>query len=186
MTTSKIYVFTYGSLLNLASLARTLGRELEPCALTPARLKAHRVIWGYETGLNFNGEAANGIFLTLIKDAHSSSIGAVFAVNADEFENLKKREAGYDVLEFSADDFENLRLETGVKIYAFGTLNPRNLSGVIPQKYIELLQTAVDRFDENFRREYENSVLKNLPFEIKHGEYSFANSEQNAYAKGKF
>ncbi|WP_230056918.1 gamma-glutamylcyclotransferase family protein [Campylobacter suis] len=183
-------IFTYGSLLNLASLSRTLARNIDKSELMPVKLKGYAVSWGYLAALSFDEQSLNGVFLTLSLDQDKSALGAIFCVNESEFENLKKRESGYDILKISAKNFTpldtNLNLNQNDEVFAFGTLTPREISGVIPQKYLDMLKTAIQSFDENFKTQYIKNVLCDLPFEVKQGEYSFQNSTQNAYAKGKF
>jgi|GEM_PF-1372596 len=115
----KIYVFAFGSLVDPASLSRTIGRDdwvLEDFPL--ATLKGYKRVWniamdnrvsepGYKRYVH--EDAPNTApqvyvcFLNIVPDPSQQVVGAFVAVKEDEFAHLKRRERNYEAVDVTAD-----------------------------------------------------------------------------------
>ncbi|MCP5220255.1 MAG: hypothetical protein H6944_01010 [Zoogloeaceae bacterium] len=119
MQADKIYVFGFGSLVDPASFSRTIGRAqwvIEDFPL--ATLKGYKRVWdvamdnrvslpGYKHYVREDAPdsplAAYVCFLDVVREPSKEVVGALAAVNAEEFERLKLRERNYAAVDVTAD-----------------------------------------------------------------------------------
>jgi len=181
-----MYLFGFGSLINLNSAQKSFKRELSYEDLIPVTVNGFKKVWNSIEFINFDGKDTNGVFLNLQKDINSSTNGVVIKLTEEEFEVLKQREKNYSQVIISAKDIQGTQLDEDV--VAFMTTNEEKIAKVgddntyIPAKYIEILTSAFINYDEEFVKEYKK-CLDNLPFELKEGIYKFSDPLQNKLAK---
>jgi cation transport regulator ChaC len=78
------YIFGYGSLMNEANLKNRVPN---------ARLLGYATLEGYKR--SFNKPGSHHLYLNLIPDANSSTIGVIVEVDSEGLEILKQHEPGY-------------------------------------------------------------------------------------------
>lgn len=181
-----MYIFGYGSLININSAQKSFSRELKHEDFIPVVVNGYKKVWNSIESIIFEGEdeISNGIFLNLQKDISSSTNGVLLKITNEEFEFLKLREKNYSCIEIeSVQDFI-----TNEKIYTFMTTNVEkiatkdSLNTFIPKKYINLLEDGVLPYSSEFKKEFISSYC-NYPFKIKEGTYKFSDPIQNKFAK---
>lgn len=181
-----MYIFGYGSLVNINSAQKTFTRELKHEDFIPVVVNGYKKVWNSIESIIFEGEKeiSNGIFLNLEKDLNSSTNGVLLEITLEEFEFLKLREKNYSCIEIeSVQDFK-----TDKKIYTFMTTNKDKIAKenskntFIPQKYINLLEDGLINYSSEFKKDFISSY-SNYPFKIKDGTYKFSDAIQNKFAK---
>lgn len=182
-----MYLFGFGSLINLKSAQKSFDRELKQSDLIPVSIKAYKKVWNSIENIAFEDEKeVNGVFLNLEKDENSSTNGVVIKISNDEFEVLKLREKNYSYITIKASDIIGVNLQEDV--IAFMTTNEEKIAKkgddncFIASKYIDILTDAFKNYDVDFVNEYKKS-LQDFPFPIKEGKYSFSDPIQNKIAR---
>lgn len=181
-----MYLFGYGSLINLNSAQKSFTRKLSQKDLIPATIKGYKKVWNSIENINFNGLDVHGIFLNLQRDKEQSTNGVLVKITNEELEFLKLREKNYSCITIPKENAIDLDLDED--IIAFSTTKESKLAKkgdkncYIPEKYIEILTSAFEFYDDNFINKYKE-CLKNFPFELKEGVYTFSDPIQNKFAK---
>jgi len=183
-----MYIFGYGSLININSAQKSFKRELKHEDFIPVKIKGIKKIWNSIEYIQFEGEesVSNGIFLNLQEDKNTQTNGVLLKITKEEFEFLKLREKNYAYLKIENKNI--LDFETNEEVFTFMTTNPSKIAKegddkcFIPQKYIELLEVGLNGYDKKFQEEFIDSY-SNFPFKIKEGKYIFSDPIQNKYAK---
>lgn len=181
-----MYIFAYGSLVNITSAQKSFKRELKHEDFIPVVLNDYKKVWNSIESIKFEGEngISNGIFLNLQEDKNSSTNGILLKISSEEFEFLKLREKNYSCIELTTID----NFKTDDKIYTFITTNKEKIAQdncencFIPRKYIDLLENGLDSYSEEFRKKFIKS-FSSFPFSIKEGKYIFSDPIQNKFAK---
>lgn len=182
-----MYLFGFGSLINLSSAQKSFQRELSYKDLIPVKVKGYKKVWNSIEYITFDDKEVNGVFLNLQEDKSSTTTGVVIKLSTEEFEVLKQREKNYSQIEIKAENIEGAFLEENA--VAFMTTKTDKIAKVgdentyIPAKYIEILTSAFENYDEEFVNSYKKECLENFPFELKEGVYKFADALQNKLAK---
>ncbi|WP_172200055.1 gamma-glutamylcyclotransferase [Campylobacter sp. RM16188] len=182
-----MYIFGFGSLINLKSAQKSFTRILTQDNLIPIKIKGYRRVWNAVSHINFDKEQVKGVFLNIKEDANSEIWGVAIEVKNDEFEELKLREKNYSQICINKEQIldENFNAE----LTAFITTNEEFIAhkgdknSFIPIKYINIIKDAIDNYGDEFKQNFAE-ILKDFPFELKDGEYTFADSLQNKAAKG--
>ncbi|RBQ28709.1 gamma-glutamylcyclotransferase [Aliarcobacter vitoriensis] len=182
-----MYIFGFGSLINIKSAQNSFkNRELKKDDLIPIRIKGYKRAWNALESINFENIEVNGVFLNIQKDENSTIFGVMIKVSNEEFEVLKKREKNYSCIRIKKEDILNLQLEDDV--FAFMTTNKEKIAKVgdintfIPSKYIEIVQEGIKNFSKEFQSDFDD-ILKDFPFPLKSGNYSFNDPIQNQAAR---
>lgn len=181
-----MYLFGYGSLINLVSAQKSFKRELLQSDLIPVTIKGYEKVWNSIEHINFDGEDVNGVFLNLRKNESTSTNGVVVKITDEELELLKLREKNYSCITIDSSDALGQNLDDN--IIAFMTTREDKIakvgdsSCVIPAKYIDILTNAFPFYDDEFVSEYKECLV-NYPFELKEGTYAFSDPIQNKFAK---
>jgi len=186
-----MYIFGYGSLVNINSAQKSFKRELKDKDFIPVVLNGYKKSWNSIEYIVFEDEdkISNGVFLNLTKCENSKTVGVLLEITKQEFEFLKLREKNYSCIELFSKNIDGFNSDQ--KIYTFVTTNKRKIANigqkdcVIPKKYIDLLENGLSIYSEDFRKKFINSY-SNFPFKIKEGRYSFSDPIQNKYAKDGF
>ncbi|RXI45424.1 gamma-glutamylcyclotransferase [Malaciobacter mytili] len=183
-----MYLFGYGSLINLNSAQKSFKRKLTQKDLIPVCVKGYKKVWNSIEIIKFeDNKDTKGVFLNLQIEENSLSTGVVIKITNEELELLKLREKNYSCITIKKESVLNIKLEED--IIAFMTTKEEKLAKsedkecFIPAKYIDILTSAFTSYDKNFIEEYKKEVLKNFPFSIKEGTYSFSDPTQNKFAK---
>lgn len=186
-----MYLFGYGSLLNLQSAQKSFKRTLSQDDLIEVNIKGYEKVWNSIEHISFveTKEDIDGIFLNLDINQSKQTNGVLIKIDEEELRLLKLREKNYTCIQINPNDI--LNFQTNEKIYSFMTTNVEKIATTIndktfiPQKYIDLLTTALFAYDDNFKKEF-LKCMDNLPFKIKKGEYKFSDPIQNKFAKEGF
>lgn len=181
-----MYIFGYGSLVNISSAQKSFKRELKHEDFIPVVVNGYKKTWNSIEYIIFENEdnVSNGIFLNLQKDETASTNGVLLKITNEEFEFLKLREKNYSCIEIEfVKDFD-----TDEKIFTFMTTNKEKIANYnskdcfIPKKYISLLEDGLSPYEEEFKKEFVRSY-SDYPFDIKDGKYIFSDPIQNKFAK---
>lgn len=182
-----MYLFGFGSLINIKSAQKSFNRVLTQDDLIPVKIKGYKRVWNSIENIKFEDDKeVNGIFLNLEKDEKSFVNGVVIQISSDEFEILKLREKNYSCVRIKADDILGHKLNEDV--IAFMTKNNDKIAKdgdencYIPSQYIDILTQAFENYDNNFVDEYKK-CLQNFPFSLKDGKYTFSDPIQNKIAR---
>ena len=182
-----MYLFGYGSLINLKSAQKTFTRKLFQSDLIPVTIKGYDKVWNSIEFISFEDDiSVNGIFLNLKKDETKSTNGVVIKITNEELEVLKLREKNYSCITIKSTSVINANLSED--IVAFMTTKEdkvakkRTENCYIAEKYIDILTDAFASYDKNFVQKYKD-CLEKFPFEIKEGTYKFCDSTQNKFAR---
>lgn len=181
-----MYLFGYGSLINLTSAQKSFKRKLTQEDLIPVTIKGYEKVWNSIEHIQFDGVDVNGIFLNLKKEENSSTNGVVVKITNEELELLKLREKNYSCIIIKASNAIGKNLDED--IIAFMTTNEEKLAKAgaencfIPAKYIDILTNSFDNYEKEFINEYKK-CLDHYPFSLMEGVYKFSDPVQNKFAK---
>ena len=183
-----MYLFGFGSLINLKSAQKSFTRVLSQNDLIPVEIKGYKRVWNSIENIKFkdNDEEINGVFLNLQKNENASVNGVIIKITQSEFEILKLREKNYSQIKIKSTDILNYNLDED--LIAFMTTNDEKIAKkedencFIPSLYIDILTDAFVNYSEDFVSKYKKS-LEDLPFPKKEGLYSFSDPIQNKIAR---
>jgi cation transport regulator ChaC len=182
----KMYLFGYGSLINLSSAQKSFKRRLTQDDLIPVTVKNYKKIWNSIESIKFDEEHVNGVFLNLEKDINAKTNGVIIKITEEELVLLKLREKNYTCITINASDAINITINED--IIAFMTTNDDKLAKhgdkdtYIPSKYIGILTNSFATYEINFVDEYKK-CLDVLPFPLREGAYLFTDSMQQKIAR---
>lgn len=183
-----MYLFGYGSLINLNSAQKSFKREISYEDLIPVKIKGLKKVWNAIETVDFDDKKEiSTVFLNLQKDENSYANGVVIKITKEELELLKLREKNYSNIVINKEDVTNVNLDED--IITFMTTNEEKIAKkgdencVIASKYIDILTNSFENYDEEFVKEYKQQTLSDFPFELKEGTYKFSDPVQNKLAK---
>ena len=183
-----MYLFGFGSLINLSSAQKSFERTLTQDDLIPVELIGYKKVWSSIESITFEDNLdVNGIFLNLAEDKDTSTLGVMIEITPDEFENLKKREKNYSCITVDKSSVKGFDASSDVTF--FMTTKEDKIAKVgdencfIPAKYIDLVKNALANYDEKFQERFKKEALENFPFPLKEGSYSFSDPVQNQFAR---
>lgn len=181
-----MYLFGFGSLINLASAQKSFKRALSQDDLIPVKIKGYERVWNALESIQFEEEKVNGVFLNIQKNENSTLYGVVIEISQEELEILKLREKNYSCITIKSSDVINKVFDTD--LIAFMTTNEEKLAKVgdtntyIPTKYIDVVKEALKNYDDDFVKGFEKTFT-NYPFILKEGSYIFTDPVQNKVAR---
>lgn len=181
-----MYLFGYGSLINLNSAQKSFKRRINQRDLIPVQIKGYDKVWNSIEHIEFDKVEVNGIFLNLQKDSSLCTNGVIIKITEEELEFLKLREKNYSCVTLPKECATNMKLDSDM--ITFMTTNeeklasPKDKNCVIPAKYIDILTDSFPSYNNEFVEEFSN-CLTTLPFEVKEGTYKFSDPIQNKFAK---
>lgn len=182
-----MYIFGFGSLINLKSAQKSFERTLTQADLVPVKIKGFKRVWNAISRIKFEEECVNGVFLNIKKDKNSEIWGVAIKVNQDEFEALKIREKNYTQIKIKKEQI--LDKNFNGNLIAFITTDEKFIAKnddkntFIPTKYITIINEALANYGKEFSQNF-TEILTDFPFELKEGDYTFTDSLQNKAAKG--
>ncbi len=181
-----MYLFGFGSLINLTSAQKSFKRVLTQNDLIPVKIKGYERVWNALESIQFEEEKVNGVFLNIQKNENSILDGVVIEISEEELEILKLREKNYSCITIKSSDVVNKKFDSD--LIAFMTINKEKLAKTgdintyIPSKYIQVVKEALENYDEDFIKGFEKS-FENYPFSLKEGFYTFSDPIQNSAAR---
>ncbi|MDZ7819732.1 MAG: hypothetical protein U5K55_14475 [Aliarcobacter sp.] len=181
-----MYLFGFGSLININSAQKSFQRVLKQEDLIPVQIKGFERVWNALESIKFDKELVNGVFLNLKKNENSTLFGVVIKITPQELEILKLREKNYSCITISSKDVQNRDFDSD--LIAFMTINEEKIANkndensFIPLKYIDILIDGFKNYDESFVNDFKK-CLENLPFPLKEGTYTFSDPIQNSAAR---
>ena len=180
-----MYLFGFGSLINLASAQKSFERVLTQNDLIPVKIKGYKRVWNALESIVFDKECVDGVFLNIQKDENSILYGVVIEISQKELEILKLREKNYSCITIKTQDILSQNIKNDLT--AFMTTNPKKIASLgssncfIPSKYIDVVKNALENYDEDFKENFKE-IFQNYPFAIKEGNYTFLDPIQNKAA----
>lgn len=181
-----MYLFGFGSLINLSSAQKSFKRVLSQDDLIPIRIKGYKRVWNAIESIAFQEEIVNGVFLNIQKDKSSILNGVIIKISLEELEVLKLREKNYSCITIRKDEIVDNIIDSD--LIAFMTTNEEKIAKIgdknsfIPAKYIEIVKNALENYDENFKKDFE-PTFQDYPFPLKEGIYNFTDPIQNKAAR---
>ena len=181
-----MYLFGFGSLINLASAQKSFKRVLTQNDLKPVKIKGYERVWNAIESIAFEEEKVNGIFLNIQKNKDSILNGVVIEISNEELEVLKLREKNYSCIVIKRADVLDETINSD--LIAFMTTNKEKIAFIgqkdsfIPKKYVEVVKEALKNYDEDFKKGFEKT-FENYPFPLKEGFYTFTDPNQNKVAR---
>ncbi|MBC8412351.1 MAG: gamma-glutamylcyclotransferase [Nitrospira sp.] len=178
-----MYVFGYGSLINIPSAANALKRPLKQMDLVPAFARGYVRCWRGKERLYFEslGREATGVFLDLCPDKNSTVNGVLLEVSLEELTQLGLREKNYqcvDITDAIVDSPDG-------KIYTFTVktehlLMTEDKDVYIPRLYIDMVKEGCRAMGEDFLSDYEVSTAP-VKIPVLDNQYSFIDPVQARY-----
>ena len=181
-----MYLFGFGSLININSAQKSFKRVLKQEDLIPVQIKGFQRVWNALESIKFDEEPVDGVFLNIEKSPQNTLSGVVIKITAQELEILKLREKNYSCINISFKDVLNREFDSD--LIAFMTTNEEKIakrndkSCFIPSKYIDIVNKGLKNYDEFFVNDFKK-CLENLPFPLKEGNYTFSDPIQNSAAR---
>lgn len=182
-----MYLFGFGSLINLASAQKSFKRVLTQKDLIPVKIKGFKRVWNALENIKFEDNIeVNGVFLNIQEKKDAILYGVMIKITQEELEILKLREKNYSCIKIKKDDV--LSQNAQEDLIAFMTTKEEKIGKVgdvntfIPKKYIQIVNEALKNYDEEFKDNFKET-LNNFPFPLKDGDYSFTDPIQNKAAR---
>lgn len=181
-----MYLFGFGSLINLSSAQKSFKRVLSQDDLIPIRIKGYKRVWNAIESIAFQEKMVNGVFLNIQKDESSVLNGVAIEITLEELEVLKLREKNYSCITIKKDEILDNAIDSD--LIAFMTTNEEKIAKIgdkdsfIPSKYIDIVKNALENYDNDFKKDFE-PTFQNYPFPLKEGIYTFTDPIQNKAAK---
>ncbi|MDD3008548.1 MAG: hypothetical protein RBR70_03910 [Arcobacter sp.] len=183
-----MYLFGFGSLINLSSAQKSFKRVLSQKDLLPVKIKGYERVWNAIESIQFEEEkeSINGVFLNIKKNENSTLYGVMIEISDEELEILKLREKNYSCITIKKEDV--LSFEAKDDLIAFMTTREDKLAKIgdkncfIPFKYTQIVKEALNNYDEDFKKDFEK-IFENYPFVLKNGNYTFTDPIQNKAAR---
>ena len=181
-----MYLFGFGSLININSAQKSFKRVLKQEDLIPVQIKGFQRVWNALESIKFDEEPVDGVFLNIEKSPQNTLSGVVIKITAQELEILKLREKNYSCINISFKDVLNREFDSD--LIAFMTTNEEKLAKIgdvnsyIPSRYIDVVKGALKNYDDDFIKGFEKS-FENYPFALKNGSYIFTDPIQNKAAR---
>lgn len=177
----RTFIFGYGSLINSASISKTIKRIVDASDLIPVKLHGFKRIWNLKEKV-FSQQidaSINAIFLNIEEDKNSYANGIIFEVTDEEFKYLKTRERNYECLNVqSLLQYYTSIDKINFDVFVFIASDPRLLEvGIenncfIMKRYIELVENGCKSIGDDFYKDY-IMTTQDPPFSILEGEYTF-------------
>ena len=181
-----MYLFGFGSLININSAQKSFQRVLKQEDLIPVQIKGFQRVWNALESIKFDEKPVDGVFLNIEKSPQNTLYGVVIKITAQELEILKLREKNYSCININFKDVLNREFDSD--LIAFMTTNEEKIakrndkSCFIPSKYIDIVTEGLKNYDEFFVNDFKK-CLENLPFPLKEGNHTFSDPIQNSAAR---
>jgi hypothetical protein len=181
-----MYLFGFGSLINLASAQKSFKRVLTQNDLISVKIKGYERVWNAVESIEFEDGIVNGVFLNIQKNENSILCGVVIKITEEELEVLKLREKNYSCIIIKKESILSKNIDDD--LIAFMTTKEDKLAkkndenSFIPLKYTQIVKNALKNYDEEFKENFKQ-IFENYPFALKAGDYTFTDPIQNKAAR---
>jgi cation transport regulator ChaC len=181
-----MYVVAYGSLMELESATRGLGRRVEADELLPATLEGYRRSWSIGEAVMVQGDPLQAVFLDVIPETGASSQVLILKVTRDELDRLRRREKNYESTKVTRQVRLPGQRHLGPDAIAYcftGKEDHRVEAGrddaILLEGYVDKVcvgaRAVTPELPEEIRRSAEQSGWRRVPGD----HYTFADSRQN-------
>ena len=125
-----MYLFGFGSLINLASAQKSFQRVLTQNDLIPVKIKGFQRVWNALESIQFEDkkEEVNGVFLNIQKKENAILNGVIIEISKEELEILKLREKNYSCITIKSSEVINKIFNDD--LIAFMTTNNEKLAKI--------------------------------------------------------
>lgn len=181
-----MYLFGFGSLINLASAQKSFKRVLTQNDLISVKIKGYERVWNAVESIEFEDGIVNGVFLNIQKNENSILYGVVIKITEEELDVLKLREKNYSCITIKKESILTKNIDDD--LIAFMTTKEDKLAkkddknSFIPLKYTQIVKNALENYDEEFKQNFKH-IFENYPFALKAGDYTFTDPIQNKAAR---
>lgn len=182
-----LYVFGYGSLLNINSVNSTLNRKLTPDDIQAVTLNGYERLWRVKDIVWFESiqQQKYGLFLDINKKENSHVNGVLIEVTKDELENLKLREKNYNLVSIK----DSIREVPSLEVFTFISkeehrYKPTDKGVYIPDQYEKMVLNGCSNISSEFKKEYLLTTI-NCDLIRLSGNYCFINNKQEEYSNNK-
>lgn len=182
-----MYLFGYGSLINIKSAQKSFQRTLKQEDLIPVNIKGYEKVWNAIEFIKFDdNKEVNGVFLNLKKNIKTQTNGVLIKITNEELELLKLREKNYSCITIEASCAKDMTLDED--IITFMTVKKERIAKennencFIATKYIDILSSSFHVYSQDFVKEYKK-CLNTFPFSLKEGNYTFSDLIQQQIAR---
>lgn len=186
--TETMYIFGYGSLVDIEQLAKYLGKnnKFKKNELYICKLKGYKRIWNvsmdntqeipnYKYYIEEIENERPNYFVTFLNieiDPSSEIVGVLFFVDKMMLEKLKIRERNYALIEITNNididipdkSFIFIAKNSGIRRYKEGL---KQKSAVIPKEYYDFVENSYKKLEKNklkwkifFQKEYNENFLE--------------------------
>lgn len=182
------FVFGYGSLVNLASAAKTLGRDIERADVQVVEATSYARVWRVVAPViipAYSEEPVPAVFLDIVEEHGSRVNGIILEVSAEELAAFDIREKQYtriDITPYIRPRVENARVfayQGKPEFFAVGFSNPKVL-----KDYVELVEAGMRSWGEEFSARFRAGTRPHT-LDVIEGEYKFQSQEQSR-ATGRY
>ena len=184
MNDRKSYVFGYGSLMNPASIQRTVAREVPRDTLIPAILRDYVRKWDLVDWIRFeqdlSGTVVPAAFLDVAQQPGREVNGILLALSEEELSRMDGREKNYDRVNISS--LIEPRVSPDVFTYVGKDIHTHPPSDTcVPADYEALVLAGVREWGAAFEAQYHQTTLPHN-FPRRSGRYFFADPLQSRLA----
>ena len=113
-----MYLFGFGSLINIKSAQKSFKRTLNKEDLIPIKIKGYERVWNAQESIRFENIPTNGVFLNIKKNPTQTIYGAIIKITPEELEVLKIREKNYTCITISSNDILDKDLNQDLKLFS--------------------------------------------------------------------
>lgn len=179
-----IYIFGYGSLINIKSISKTLRREIDK-----KEIISEVVLYGYERNwtlkenvfsITLNREIT-GIFLNVEKSIDSSFCnGVLFPVSESELDYLILREKNYDLVDISNELSTFMVKNTNAFLFSGRPdflISQSQDNCYIMNRYIKMIEEGCMNWSNECWTIF-NETTQKMNFPVLDGEYTFVDIAQ--------
>ena len=178
----KQFVLGYGSLLNLESAGKTLGRLIQPEDVVRVEVEDHLRLWNLVAPVQLidrENEWVNAVFLDLQPRPGYRANGILIEVSPTELDNLDIREQNYSRRDVSAETSDRPDQST---VFAY-VGKPEYFAACFEQtailgRYVEIVQVGLKTWGLRFADRYHETTQPH-DFPIVDGPYRFSDPAQN-------
>ena len=177
----KNFVFGYGSLINLQSAEKTLGRAVRESDVQIVNLVNYSRVWrliGQVIVDNYQ-DPVNAAFLDIAYQNGAVSNGILIEVTSDELKKLDKREKHYrriNITQFIRPQVQDGKIFTyqgEPEFFADNFPNP-----VVLTQYVKMVEQGTEYWGKEFSDQF-NKTTRHHQFKTVDGHYKFYDVEQS-------
>ena len=176
-------VFGYGSLINLKSAERTLGRTIDEKDVSLVEIRDYTRMWGVVGNVIVHNNAGvrfvNAVFLDIQKKPNEFVNGILIPVSSTELGLLDERERFYRRVNVSHEIYPKQEEKTVFAYVGRSELFVRNYHDpVILKKYQNIVSEGVTHWGEGFAHRFQTTARPHT-FRVIDGSYEFLDYRQN-------